>query len=310
METVSARGDDYNGYPVSKGYFGSYSMDGLAIALHSVYHTTSFMAALARCVNLLGDADSTGAITGQLAGAFYGLDGIDKRLITRLKQWDNGEIALRGALLYARGILFTDDTKRKAREDVGLCASPEESGLSTTDEGNMSFRDILMAVSPIKGSGRSSPRAGSESSRDSPNKRGKTGSSEAARRLAKVRKQMEKEMEKEIQAGLACSVMTTRRNHQHQKYFHDKLSRGNSLSSRGFSSGDDEALFVSDLQLPFDSPAEEMQPAKFYSGGLIPEEEAPLLPSSAFDLNQPEPPPRSTCPFLLKSSPACRSTIV
>ena len=49
-----------------------------------MYHTTTFMAALARCVNLLGDADSTGAILGQIAGAFYGIDRIDGRLIDRL----------------------------------------------------------------------------------------------------------------------------------------------------------------------------------------------------------------------------------
>ena len=76
---------------VSKEYFGSFCMDGLAMALFSFYHTTTFMAALAKCVNMLGDADSTGAIVGQLAGAFYGIDGIDKRLLGRLRQWDHGE---------------------------------------------------------------------------------------------------------------------------------------------------------------------------------------------------------------------------
>lgn len=104
LETVEVRGKSYNGYPVSKEYFGSFCMDGLAMALFSFYHTTTFMAALAKCVNMLGDADSTGAIVGQLAGAFYGIDGIDKRLLGRLRQWDHGEIALRGALLYTQGI--------------------------------------------------------------------------------------------------------------------------------------------------------------------------------------------------------------
>lgn len=66
----------YNGYPISAGYFGSYCLDGLAMALWGVYHTTTFDQAVISVVNLLGDADSTGAVAGQLAGALYGYQGI------------------------------------------------------------------------------------------------------------------------------------------------------------------------------------------------------------------------------------------
>mmetsp|Transcript_30152 Transcript_30152/g.87838 ORF Transcript_30152/g.87838 Transcript_30152/m.87838 type:complete len:97 (+) Transcript_30152:1824-2114(+) len=48
---------------------------GLAMALWSVYHTSSFSEAVERCVNLLGDADSTGSMAGQMAGAIYGFSG-------------------------------------------------------------------------------------------------------------------------------------------------------------------------------------------------------------------------------------------
>jgi ADP-ribosylglycohydrolase len=41
-KTLHARGSSYNGYPVSAGYFGAFSLDGLAIALHCVYHTCTF----------------------------------------------------------------------------------------------------------------------------------------------------------------------------------------------------------------------------------------------------------------------------
>ena len=44
---------------------------GLAVALWSFYHTTGYLEAVARCVNFLVDADTTAAICGQLAGAFY-----------------------------------------------------------------------------------------------------------------------------------------------------------------------------------------------------------------------------------------------
>lgn len=101
--TLQARGRKYNGYPVSAGYFGSYSLDGLAMALWCVYHTTSFDEAVTRSVNLLGDADSHGSITGQLAGAIYGYDTIHPQFITWLNQWDDHEFAVRGLLLHYLG---------------------------------------------------------------------------------------------------------------------------------------------------------------------------------------------------------------
>lgn len=103
--TIQRRGKSYNGYPVNAGYFGSYCMDGLAMAMHAVYHSTSFEAAIESCVNFLGDADSTAAVAGQIAGAIYGYSSIDPRLIDNIRRWDDGEIAFRGLLLYELGEL-------------------------------------------------------------------------------------------------------------------------------------------------------------------------------------------------------------
>jgi ADP-ribosyl-[dinitrogen reductase] hydrolase len=103
--TLRRRGDSYNGYPVLPGYFGAYSVDGLAMALHAVYHSASFGEAIERCVGFLGDADSTAAVAGQIAGAIYGYGAIDRRMLADLRQWDDGEVALRGALLYDLGEL-------------------------------------------------------------------------------------------------------------------------------------------------------------------------------------------------------------
>ena len=86
--TLRARGSSYNGYPVSAGYFGSYCMDGLAMALWGIYHTRSFDEAVTKCINLLGDADSHGSICGQLAGALYGYRTIHPQVLLCI--WKSG----------------------------------------------------------------------------------------------------------------------------------------------------------------------------------------------------------------------------
>lgn len=65
---------------VSSGYV----VNSLKAALWSFYHTDTFEKAILTAVNLGDDADTVGAITGQLAGACYGMDGIPKQWIDRL----------------------------------------------------------------------------------------------------------------------------------------------------------------------------------------------------------------------------------
>jgi len=81
---------------LSPGYIGSYAMDGLAMALHCVYSTNSVGEAVMKASNLGGDADSLAAVTGQMAGAIYGITNINPVWSKHVMQWDNqGEIALR-----------------------------------------------------------------------------------------------------------------------------------------------------------------------------------------------------------------------
>jgi ADP-ribosyl-[dinitrogen reductase] hydrolase len=102
--TLARRGRTYNGHPVIPEYYGAFSMDGLALALFCVHHTKSFDDAVERCVNFLGDADSTGSMVGQLAGAIYGMDAIDHRLVEKMLLWDSKAIIpLRAAMLFATG---------------------------------------------------------------------------------------------------------------------------------------------------------------------------------------------------------------
>eukprot|EP01048_Picozoa_sp_COSAG05_P004591 COSAG05_NODE_253_length_12854_cov_23.790200_2_plen_564_part_00 len=102
-KTIKRRNGCYNGHPVSFEYFGAYSIDGLAIALHSVYSTLSFDSAVERCINFLGDADSTGSMAGQLAGSIYGVAAINSAFVDNLQQWDDGEVAVRGYMLFHAG---------------------------------------------------------------------------------------------------------------------------------------------------------------------------------------------------------------
>lgn len=56
-----------------------YVMDSFKIAIWGFMTTDSFAEGLLKVVNLGGDADTNGAIYGQLAGAFYGYKAIPKR---------------------------------------------------------------------------------------------------------------------------------------------------------------------------------------------------------------------------------------
>lgn len=111
-ETLAARGETYNGHPVSAGYFGSYCMDGISMALHAVANTSSFDSCLERAVNLLGDADTVGAIACQIAGAFYGYSSIDQRYVEALRKWDHGEIGCRAVLRFMLG-----RSRKRVREE-------------------------------------------------------------------------------------------------------------------------------------------------------------------------------------------------
>jgi len=124
-ETIASRGYDYNGYPVSSRYFGSFCLDGLAMALWAVTHSKSLVDCILKVVNLCGDADTTASIAGQMAGAFYGYNSLQqdpfgKRMLSDIRRWDPlHEIELRALLLYKDGgpaALPSDEDDRRARE--------------------------------------------------------------------------------------------------------------------------------------------------------------------------------------------------
>lgn len=60
--------------PENVVYGSGYVVESLEAALWSFWSTDDFASAVLRAANLGGDADTTAAICGQIAGAFYGVD--------------------------------------------------------------------------------------------------------------------------------------------------------------------------------------------------------------------------------------------
>ena len=76
----------YNPYP---GKASGYIVDTVQTVLHYFFNTDSFESCLIATVNQGGDADTTGALAGMLAGAHYGVEQIPERWLKQL----NPEIA-------------------------------------------------------------------------------------------------------------------------------------------------------------------------------------------------------------------------
>jgi ADP-ribosyl-[dinitrogen reductase] hydrolase len=63
---------------------GGYVVETMHTVLHHLFATGSFEECLVAVVNQGGDADTTGAIAGAIAGAYYGPEGIPRRWLARL----------------------------------------------------------------------------------------------------------------------------------------------------------------------------------------------------------------------------------
>ena len=78
-----------------------YVVDTLEAALWSVARTGDFRNAVLLAANLADDADTVAAVTGQLAGALYGLSGIPhdwlERVIWKNRLLEAGERLLRAS---------------------------------------------------------------------------------------------------------------------------------------------------------------------------------------------------------------------
>jgi ADP-ribosyl-[dinitrogen reductase] hydrolase len=71
-------------YAPYHGLSTAYVVDTMQTVLHFLFATSSFEECLIATVNQGGDADTTGAIVGAIAGAYYGLDAIPREWARKL----------------------------------------------------------------------------------------------------------------------------------------------------------------------------------------------------------------------------------
>jgi ADP-ribosyl-[dinitrogen reductase] hydrolase len=71
-------------YAPFRGLSTAYVVDTMQTVLHFLFTTSSFEECVVATVNQGGDADTTGAIVGAIAGAYYGLDAIPRDWLRKL----------------------------------------------------------------------------------------------------------------------------------------------------------------------------------------------------------------------------------
>ena len=70
-------------WPEARLNSSGYTVDTLACALWCFFHGESFEETLVSAVNLGGDADTVGAVTGGLAGVYWGFENIPERWLAK-----------------------------------------------------------------------------------------------------------------------------------------------------------------------------------------------------------------------------------
>jgi ADP-ribosyl-[dinitrogen reductase] hydrolase len=83
LETLFAGHEQFR-FHAYKGLSTGYVVDTMQTVLYHFFRGRDFEECLVDTVNRGGDADTTGAIVGALAGAYYDLEGIPKRWLKRM----------------------------------------------------------------------------------------------------------------------------------------------------------------------------------------------------------------------------------
>jgi hypothetical protein len=127
-----------------------YVLKSLEAALWAFHASDDFSDAVLKAVNLGDDADTTGAVCLQLAGAHWGQRGVPKPWLERLARRDMIESALEGLLSEALappkgdgGARRSDGGAHKGIDPVGLDATQARPNHPVSGTGNSLCRPLL-----------------------------------------------------------------------------------------------------------------------------------------------------------------------
>merc|ERR1712087_885159 len=102
------------------------------MGMHALFNSESLGDAVEKAVNLLGDADSTGSIAGQMAGAWYGFSDVfydvDRQqfLWRQLAKWSDYEFGIRAVLLTVMGKDAAGQYKVERKEKNKACEKEKQ----------------------------------------------------------------------------------------------------------------------------------------------------------------------------------------
>ena len=99
IESIAAGSYKTKGESEIRG--SGYVVESLEAALWCFHHTQSYQDAVLQAANLGDDADTTAAICGQMAGAYYGIEGIPENWLAKLAK--KGYIQSVADKLYEKG---------------------------------------------------------------------------------------------------------------------------------------------------------------------------------------------------------------
>ncbi|MEW5791745.1 MAG: ADP-ribosyl-[dinitrogen reductase] hydrolase [Pseudomonadota bacterium] len=125
LTLVSTHGEfRFDPYP---GRSSAYVVDTVQTVLHYFFATDNFFDCLISVVNQGDDADSTGALAGMLAGAFYGMDAIPRPWLNRLDKTVTARIhAQVDGLLAVASAVFASREQPGSRMPFGVVpAAPQ-----------------------------------------------------------------------------------------------------------------------------------------------------------------------------------------
>jgi ADP-ribosyl-[dinitrogen reductase] hydrolase len=92
-----------------RGLATAYVVDTMQTVFHHFFTTRDFEECIVRTVNQGGDADTTGSISGMIAGAYYGLESIPKRWLKKMDKKVIEEITMLTECLVELSPLFKHD---------------------------------------------------------------------------------------------------------------------------------------------------------------------------------------------------------